>query len=214
VGVLEGGFLSDPIVSVAGMMNPPRRRRASLQGPAVRNCRCAECEALAAGADPVSMREISREIGSAGWTVRTGPGDEFTPPWAYTIGLWQYRQGPELIMAGLPPEHMTIILNVVASQIADGVPLDVADEIIGVCPCALTIRPVHASWRETNILAISDRYYGYVRPRYLQVVWPDRRGRYPGERGFQQRYEGRQPMLWLPVEDHPPCTWTRLDVAC
>jgi hypothetical protein len=66
------------------------------------------------------------------------------------------------------------------------------------------------------MFAISDRYYGYAlggRPDHVQVVWPDRRGRYPGERGFHARYEGRQPMLWLPVEDHPPGPWTMLDRA-
>jgi hypothetical protein len=43
------------------------------------------------------------------------------------------------------------------------------------------------------------------------VVWPDRRDRYPGDSGFQLRYEGRQPMLWLPRDDHPPGVWTRID---
>jgi hypothetical protein len=119
-------------------------------------------------------------------------------------------------------------LNAIASLVAaDGADADgggggggggveVADDITGICPCTLTIRPVHASWRRTPMFAISDRYYGYAlggRPDYMQVVWPDRRGRYPGDRGFQARYEGRQPMLWLPVEDHPPGPWTRLDRA-
>ena len=27
----------------------------------------------------------------------------------------------------------------------------------------------------------------------------------------QIRYEGRQPMLWLPRDDHPPDVWTRID---
>src|ERR1035441_8469795 len=68
-----------------------------------------------------------------------------------------------------------------------------------------------ASWRMTSMFAVSDRYYGYIRPPYLQVVWPDRRDRYPGDSGFQLRYEGRQPMLWLPRDDNPPGVWTRID---
>jgi hypothetical protein len=161
-----------------------------------------------------AMQAVTDDIGTTGWSVAATEGDELAPPWAYTVGLWVSQHGPELTMAGLPVEHMTIILNAIADRIADGEIVDVADEIEGICPCALTIRPVHASWRRTNMFAIADRYYGYVRPTYLQVVWPDRRGRYPGDRGFQPRYEGRQPMLWLPVEDHPPCSWTALDVAC
>jgi hypothetical protein len=81
----------------------------------------------------------------------------------------------------------------------------------GICPCPLAIRPVDASWRATSVFAVSDRYFGYVRPPYLQVVWPDRKNRYPGDAGFQPRYEGRQPMLWLPRDDNPPGVWTRID---
>ncbi len=159
------------------------------------------------------MRAVAGDISTVGWSVATARGDTLSPPWAYTVGLWLSHNQPELTLAGLPDEHMTIILNSIADRIAGGGPVDVADDIGGICPCTLTIRPVHASWRRTSMFALSDRYYGYAfggRPAYLQVVWPDRRGRYPGDRGFQTRYEGRQPMLWLPVEDHPPSIWTRI----
>jgi hypothetical protein len=66
----------------------------------------------------------------------------------------------------------------------------------------------------TSMFAVSDRYYGYIRPPYLQVVWPDRKDRYPGDPGFQFKYEGRQPMLWLPLADNPPGVWTRIDQLC
>ncbi|HEX6520628.1 MAG TPA: DUF4262 domain-containing protein [Streptosporangiaceae bacterium] len=194
------------------MMNPPRRRRVN---PLPNRCRCAECEALAAGINPeAQMRAVADDINTVGWSVATTRNDAFTPPWAYTVGLWLSQNCPELTMAGLPDEHMTVILNSIAERIADGTPIDVADDVDGICPCTLTIRPVHVSWRQTSMFALSDRYYGYAfgdRPAHLQVVWPDRRGRYPGDRGFQARYDGRQPMLWLPVEDHPPSIWTRID---
>lgn len=194
-------------------MNPPRRRRAN--HPLRNRCRCAECAALAAGINAEAcMQAVSGDIGAIGWSVVSVAGDAVTPPWAYTVGLWLSQHQPELTMAGLPSEHMRIILNSVADRVAAGASIEVADEIEEICPCTLTIRPVHASWRRTSMFAICDRYYGYAfggRPAYLQVVWPDRRGRYPGDRGFQARYEGRQPMLWLPVDDHPPCAWTRID---
>jgi hypothetical protein len=66
----------------------------------------------------------------------------------------------------------------------------------------------------TSMFAVSDRYHGYVRPPYLQVVWPDRRDRFPGDAGFQVKYEGRQPLLWLPRDDNPPGVWTRIDQLC
>jgi len=117
-------------------------------------------------------------------------------------------------MYGLPVEHMTVILNSIADRIANGAVIEAGDQLDGICPCSLVVRPVHSSWRMTSLFAVSDRYYGYVRPPYLQVVWPDRKDRYPGDPGFQFRYEGRQPTLWMPREDHSPGVWTRIDQLC
>ena len=157
------------------------------------------------------LQAVTDDIRTSGWSVSAVLGDEIAPPWAYTIGLWLGYQGPELAMFGLPVEHMTIILNSVGERIANGALIEAGDQLDGICPCSLAVRPVRASWRSTSLFAICDRYYGYVRPPCLQVVWPDRRGRYPGDPGFQHRYEGRQPMLWLPRDDHPPAVWTRID---
>ena len=157
------------------------------------------------------MRAVAGDIRTVGWSVSAVLGDEIAPPWAYTVGLWLSHQGPELAIFGLPVEHMTIILNSIGERIANGAVIEAGDELDGICPCSLSVRPVRPSWRATSLFAVSDRYYGYVRPDCLQVVWPDRKGRYPGDLGFQPRYEGRQPMLWLPREDHPPGVWTRID---
>jgi Domain of unknown function (DUF4262) len=192
-------------------MYQPRKRRTN---PQERQCGCAECDALTEGINlspEACMQAIAADIRAVGWSVSAVLGDELAPPWAYTVGLWLSHQGPELTMFGLPVEHLTTILNSMGDRMASGTLIEAGDRADGICPCSLAIRPVHASWRTTSLFAISDRYYGYVRPACLQVVWPDRRGRYPGDRGFQARYEGRQPMLWLPREDHPPGVWTRID---
>ncbi len=85
------------------------------------------------------------------------------------------------------------------------------DRIEGVCPCTFAIRPVHDSWRATSLFAVSDTIYGYLRPAYQQIIWPDRQGGLPWEPGFEARFEGLQPLLWLPRDDHPPGAWTRID---
>jgi hypothetical protein len=193
------------------MMNPPRSRRAQgSRGPISLRERRRQTGLSPQWDPPVPMREVAEEVSAAGWSVQAAPGNDVTPPWAYTVGLWASHQSPELVIAGLPAAQMTAIMSAVAERIAEGTLQSVTSAIDGICPCPLTVRPVHASWRETSVFSVSDRYYGYVRPRYLQVVWPDRRGRFPGQLGFA----GRQPMLWLPVEDHPAGGWARLDQAC
>jgi hypothetical protein len=180
------------------MMNPPRTRRSPMS---LRERR---------PESGVAMHEVAGEVSTVGWAVQASSGNQVTPPWAYTVGLWANYQAPELVISGLPTGQMIAMLHAVAERIAAGTLVTIANAIGGICPCPLTARPVHASWRETSVFAVSDSYYGYVRPRYVQVVWPDQRGRYPGQLGFS----GRQPMLWLPVEDHPAGGWARLDQAC
>ena len=70
---------------------------------------------------------------------------------------------------------------------------------------------MHDSWRATSLFAVSDSIYGYLRPTYQQIIWPDRRGGLPWEPGFEAKFEGLQPLLWLPRDDHPPGAWTRID---
>src|SRR3974390_2569039 len=153
-------------------MNPPRRRRAT---PPEQRCRCAECDAMAEGIDldpEACMQAVAADIRTVGWSVSAVLGDEIAPPWAYTIGLWLSHQGPELTMFGLPVEHMTIILNAVGDRIANGALIGAGDQVDGICPSSLALRPVHVSWRTTSLFAVSDRYYGYVRPACLQAGRP------------------------------------------
>jgi hypothetical protein len=70
---------------------------------------------------------------------------------------------------------------------------------------------VHDSWRATSLFTTSDTIYGYLRPSYLQVFWPDRQGILPWEPGFEPGFDGLQPLLWLPRDDHPPGAWTQID---
>ncbi len=141
-------------------MNPPRRRRAN---PPEERCRCAECEALAEGVDldpEACMQAVADDIRTVGWSVSAVLGDEIAPPWAYTVGLWLSHQSPELTMFGLPIEHMTVILNSIGDRIANGAVIEAGDQIDGICPCSLAVRPVHESWRMTSMFAVSDRYHG------------------------------------------------------
>jgi len=193
-------------------MNLPKRRSGRRSRP---ECPGHAAEADGFGRDPehaAYMSWVAATVSEHGWAISGRHGDEAAPPWAYSVGMWLTCQVPELVLCGLPVENAASIVNAIGARIADGADFSPGDVIDDVCPAPLTLRPVEDSWRATpGLLAISDTFYGMVRPPYLQVVWPDKHGRFPWEPGFQSAFDRMQPLLWLHRDDNPPSPWTRLD---
>lgn len=155
------------------------------------------------------MNWIAGQVGQHGWAVPGVAGDHEQPPWAYSVGLWLTCQSAELVVCGVPAVNMTGIIDAVAARVRDGAQLEPGDELTGICPARLALRPVDLSWRKSSMFEVSDEFYGFVRPPYLQVVWADQEGRFPWEPLFRPQYRDRQPFLWLPKDDNPPSPWTR-----
>jgi len=195
-------------------MNLPKRHSGRRHDRA-----CPDCAKEAAGAADLDadrlayMNWITTQIGEHGWAVSGAESDDQGPPWAYSVGMWLTCQTAELVICGIPMQNAAGIINAIGSRIADGDEIGPHDELRDICPAPLAIRPVDLSWRMTGLFTMSDEFYGFVRPPYLQVVWADRNGRFPWEPGFQAGFLGMQPLLWLPRDDNPPSPWTRLDQA-
>jgi Domain of unknown function (DUF4262) len=190
-------------------MNLPKRRSGRRHDQA-----CTDCAKEASGLDAdrlASMNWITTQIGEHGWAVSGIHGEGQSPPWAYSVGMWLTCQSTELISCGIPVQNAAGIINAIGSRIADGDEIGPDDVITDVCPAPLMLRPVDLSWRMTSLFALSDAFYGFVRPPYLQVLWADRNGRFPWEPGFQSGFLGMQPLLWLPRDDNPPSPWTAID---
>ena len=179
-----------------------------------RHHECPDCAQEAAGTDVdhlTYMNDVASQISEHGWSVSGILGDGGLPPWVYSVGLWLTSHFPELVVCGAPMENMTGIVNTIAGRVSDGADVSPDDVIEDICPARLLLRPVHLSWRMTSMFEVSDEFYGFVRPPYLQVVWADRNGVFPWEPRFEPEFADAQPILWLPRDDNPPSPWTRID---
>ena len=117
------------------------------------------------------------------------------PPFTYTVGLWRMADHPELIITGLPAETAKWVLDRAVQEIREGraiSPGTTVPGLIGEYPAAA--REVDAA-RLSELAFAADLYRGIVF-RAVQVIWPDRTGKFPWDRGSPSDYRQAQPLLF------------------
>lgn len=141
------------------------------------------------------IRKCVKEFGWAVQLVEEGEGPS-EPAFAYTIGLHHNFGHPELIILGQPNKLMHAALNDIGDRIKQGARFasgDSLEEVIEGYPVRL--REVES--RESFKVHVGYALWFYAgQPfRLLQVVWPDKDGRFPGEPGAWEILKERQPLL-------------------
>jgi hypothetical protein len=142
------------------------------------------------------MEEIVRSnVAEHGCHVMMVEADEEGPGFAYSIGLTRTHAQPEVICFGLRNEVTHSIINEVQDRMASGEQFKDGDRVSGLIEgyvCALR-RMDRACYRE---------YLGYARWfnegddfETLQIVWPDRQGRFPWDAGYAAP-PAQQPATW------------------
>lgn len=120
-------------------------------------------------------------------------GDQ--PAYSYTVGMTYSFAAPEILVFGLEAEVAADLLNAVADEAADGKTFAAAQELRGLVdnypvrflavPQAqlAALLPV-AGWANEG-----DKF------ACLQLVWPDKQGRWPWQAGVREGFAALQPVL-------------------
>lgn len=139
--------------------------------------------------------ELIADIEKFGWVVMLIEETDYLPGFAYTVGLWEKYNHPELITFGLKKNTMHEILNTGGELIKAGLSLGENKNYDNFFE--------NSSARFLNVdkRNISD-YFGYAMwfNNYkdfsaLQLVWTDRNDKFPWEPGFEKEFERKQPLL-------------------
>lgn len=142
-----------------------------------------------------SDKRIHANIATYGWHVMKVGTDEAPAGFAYTIGLYRSHTHPELIMLGLPLDTMHAILNVAGDLIKAGRRFRVGEEtdaLLDRHKCTFRYVPPR---RYDDFLGGARWYYKGASFPVLQVIWPDRRGRYPWSDTASEAFRTSQPVL-------------------
>lgn len=130
-------------------------------------------------------------VADHGWAVIKVPEDEAGPGFAYSVGLAERFDHPEVVISGLGLDLMHRLVNDAAAVVASGTALQAGSEtdaLLEGYPCAV---------RAASPLSY-DYYFGeaarYYRGRLfdvVQVFWPDETGRYPWDSEYASAAQAR-----------------------
>jgi hypothetical protein len=140
---------------------------------------------------------LIRNVRARGCHIVGVSGDEHAPPFAFSIGLFVNYGQAEIITFGMEASQAAAIINIVRDDAAAGKKYaagDVSSDIlVGYNVCFVEVPLLlYPSYLGTAL------WFYRKSPRpfpCLQLVWPDRDGRFPWETGFEADMKRDQPVL-------------------
>lgn len=140
-------------------------------------------------------KQTKSDIEKFGLSVIIIEATDYLPSFAYSIGLWQKFNHPEIICFGLRTQTLHTIINDVADLIKNG----------QVIQAGKTYDNIFEN-SKTEFLNVDKRnlgdYFGTAIDFYnsydfqaLQLVWTDRNDKFPWEKGFVEDFIYKQPLL-------------------
>jgi len=145
--------------------------------------------------DPISHEEIQDTINQYGCYIILIEADDSIPAFAYTIGLKQKFNHPEIICFGLSLDLLGCLLNDACDLIKNGASLQAGiyyNEFIEDFP--IQFLSVNKSFYP-NYLGIANDFYKNHDYSALQLVWPDKQSLFPWEESFNANWKFKQPLL-------------------
>jgi len=140
-------------------------------------------------------RKLRADVKKYGWHVLNVFSDEGGPGWSYSVGLYHTLRHAEIVIIGLPSGIAHQLINDAGSQVREGESFadgTLSTELLQGYSC--TFRSVPRSVHESYFGRAIDFYDGQDFP-VLQLVYPDREGRWPWEEGVTADFRALQPVL-------------------
>lgn len=140
-------------------------------------------------------QKILADIAEYGLHVVTVPEDAEGPGFSFSVGLWESFQQPEVILFGLPGEVATELINLVADEADEGQRFLDGTRHEGL----LQDYPVRflevPKSRYGEFLGIASWAYEGEDFAAVQLVWPDKQGRWPWDPSAREVFRAGQPVL-------------------
>lgn len=139
---------------------------------------------------------VQDTIDAYGCQIMIVAGTEYLPAYAYTIGLYQQFNKPEVICFGLLTDVMQTLLTQVKNCVEEGEEFQIQKEYTNFLKNEgkVTFINVDKIYFPEYLNAAID-FYENQDFTCLQLVWSDARGVFPWDKKFNHQYNYMQPLL-------------------
>jgi hypothetical protein len=120
---------------------------------------------------------------------------EAAPGYSFSVGLWESFEQPEVVVVGLPDEVAEDLLNSLADEAAEGTRFLAGQDHQGlVVGYPVRFVGVPEAMVPTWLPTAQWAYAGATFP-CVQLVWPDKQGRWPWDPAVREGFAAAQPVL-------------------
>jgi len=142
------------------------------------------------------LKRTKLNIEKFGLQVMSIDHTDYSPPFSYSIGLYESYGHPEIICFGLSAKLCHTILNHIAEVIQSGEAIQLEHEYSNIFFKDSRCQFLKVDAKNMNdYFGIAQSYYVDKKFPALQLVWTDRNDKFPWEEGFQEEFLYNQPLL-------------------
>ncbi len=144
---------------------------------------------------PPPDAKLFDDIAQYGVHIVHVPEDDADPSFSFTVGLWHSFEQPEIVVFGLPEPVAHELLNAIADEVAEDrkfLPDSRHDGVLVGYPVRFVAVPKQ---RYDDYLGSAVWAYEGDEFPCVQLVWPDKQGRWPWESGVRAGFAESQPVL-------------------
>ena len=144
----------------------------------------------------INDAKLLADVREYGWHVVRILDKDDSPGWAFSIGLYENFQHPEIVVFGLNEDVMHYLINAIGEAVREGKTFQVDGLYANLIESyACTFKPVNEIWYG-DFLGYADWFYKEQNYPVLQCFWPDRNSRFPWEPEFDENWLWAQPLLF------------------
>lgn len=141
------------------------------------------------------LEQTKTNIAKYGLQVIMVNGTDYSPSFAYSIGLFETYKQPEIICFGLPNQLVHEIINDVADLMKNGESIKTYTNYNNIFKNSRAeFLPVDNA-NIDDYLGAALNYYDSTKFPAVQLVWSDRNDNFPWEDNFEEEFRHDQPLL-------------------